>query len=162
MAEAPRLNLDKVSKELGRLVSFELLHWQLRLEFETIRALAIECMPWYSSISLSLLTEREKDAGEISDWDTAAWRLFQFPSSPGHVWPLASELLIQINNEWETLSASDNAGATTNAAREFTENLVRACVTALKSKEVQGALRKYQLSADFRLMARHTCRRPRR
>jgi hypothetical protein len=137
--EAMIQGMADFTETLAGVLRSELYHWQKRLKFETIHGFDLRCFPWYGKIELSFLTSQE-------DFDLSAayrdeyyckWRLDDLPYCGRE---------IETVEEWMQ-SEFEKSGASLQCLEQF----LSACVTALKSSQVQKILSKYNLSQDFQI-----------
>ena len=138
------------SEQLAECIANELNVWAPRLEFEVVRALAVDCSPWNvagQSLSLSVLTEREHAETDREEWAVADWRLFNFTQTANAHWAQAADL--------DSIARAHFAEASASAKAERRDQLCRACASALRMARVAEALSKLHLSADFQLYAGH-------
>ncbi|AFY91665.1 HEAT repeat domain-containing protein [Chamaesiphon minutus] len=117
----------------------ELYQWKRRLKFETIHGLDLRCVPWYGRLELSFLTAQEDfDLSEAySDEYYCRWRLNNLP---------CCESEIEAVGKWMEREF-DKSGT----SLQYLEIFLSACVTALKSSQIQKILRKYNLSQNFQI-----------
>lgn len=139
-----RFDEDKFAAELAERIYLELNGVKLQLRYDVIRALAIDCFPWFGYLHLSILTDREDfSEGECGKWAMAEWRYQDFPSTPNEQWPYARDLIAQMKAYYES-AAQGKRPSRANA-------IWRACAKALRSTTVARGLRFYgfNLAADF-------------
>jgi hypothetical protein len=143
------MNLHDWTARLAQCVHYELYSWRNHMEQDRLRALALNCHPWHSeALTLSFLTERESfDEGKYGKWAVADWRLYNFTSVPTANWPSAQLLMEEAH---EFYQAAPKASAV-----EFRDQLIQACVEAMKSSLVSGALESYSLAPDFAIFVGH-------
>src|SRR5262245_45849583 len=94
---------------LAACVERELLAHRERLQADHIRALALTCCPWHrTSLILSILTDSESfhTTGTERWREIAAWRLFNFTSSPNANWPAADELMREAHDYYTAAARS--------------------------------------------------------
>jgi hypothetical protein len=127
------------TENLASALRSELYLWQRRLKFETIYGFDLRCVPWYGQLQLSFLTGREDfDLSEAySDKHYSQWRLGDLPYCGNE---------IQVVGRWMQGECEKPGVLLQNL-----ELFLSACVTALKSSQVQKILRKYSLSQDFQI-----------
>ncbi|HEX4610415.1 MAG TPA: hypothetical protein VH092_19650 [Urbifossiella sp.] len=139
-----RFDVDQFAHELAERIGLELNLVHLPLRYDEIRALAIDCFPWFGEISLCILTGREEFSDEQSGkWSIGEWRYHDFPSTPGERWPYAKDLIEQMKAFY--------AGGPEEGRNLRADTIYRACAKALLSPAVSRALDRYgfRLAKDF-------------
>ena len=134
------------AEALANRIALELNGVKLQLRYDSIRALAIDCYPWFGYLHLCILTDRE-DFDEEADgkWQMAEWRYYDFTASPDGQWPYARDLIEQLTSYYESAEGDDKE------ASLRANTIFRACAKALRAHAVSDALKKYgfNLAADF-------------
>jgi hypothetical protein len=145
------MNLENWTNRLVRVLEGELARWQERLNFNQVKALALDCQPWLeNALVLSVLTDKESfDPTKTGKWSTADWRMYNFPKDKTGRWGAGSVLSAEA---FEYYAAAVRSGTQVACHAE----LLDACVNALKSPDVTAVLRRYRLSDDFERFVGHT------
>jgi hypothetical protein len=138
-------NEDTFAAALAKRIALELNGVSLQLQYDSIRALALDCFPWFGYLHLCILTDREDfDEEANGKWRMAEWRYHDFTGSPDGQWPYARDLIRQLTSYYESAEGHDDASSRANT-------IYRACAKALRANSVSDALKKYgfKLAADF-------------
>jgi hypothetical protein len=124
---------------LTNVLQKELSHWKRRFKFETIHGLDLRCVPWNGRLEISFLTAQEDfDLSEAySDENYSRWRLADLPCFGCEI----EAVQLWMEKEFEK----------SELLLQCLEIFLSACVTALKSQQIQKVLRKYNLSPDFQI-----------
>lgn len=139
-----RFDEDQFAHELAERIYLELNGVKLQLRYDEIRALTIDCFPWFGSLNLCILTAREDFSEEqCGKWSTSDWRYQDFSSTPSENWPYARDLIQQ-------MKAYYDGGAEDQRANRA-DTIFRACAKALLSPAVSRALEffEFNLARDF-------------
>lgn len=139
-----RFDEDQFAHELAERIYLELNGVKIQLQYDEIRALAIDCHPWFGSLNLCILTGREDfSVEEDGKWSIADWRYFDFTSTPNENWPYAKDLIQQMKAYYDSSLDEDRASCV--------ESIFRACAKALLSPAVSRSLEFYgfKLTSDF-------------
>jgi hypothetical protein len=137
---------DDFTGRLSRCIAHELDFWWSMLQFETLRAIALDCAPWGPSLNLGLLTTQESfSEAECGKWALGDWRLYDFTGTYCGPWPAARELIQFMHQYYEGQTTTD----TDRERAERVDVLCRCCAKALLSEEVAAALQRFHLTDDF-------------
>lgn len=144
-----KFSAEEFSRDLASRLEFELDIVRPKLRFDTLRALALDCYPWYGYLAPCILTDREEySEDELGKWAMGEWRFFEFTSNPEHRWPYARDLMQTMVEFYESASESKNEAEQAAAA----DILYRACADALNLPNIMERLREgFNLSTDFEL-----------
>lgn len=133
------MDLLAFQEELTAALHDELCAWQPRLAKEEMRAFDLGCFPWFESLELSFLTQREDTAVTANPGqEIAAWRLYGFSGRNDGSWTRARALLSWLE---ERRRADDKTYSN--------EQIWRACAVAAGSEKVAGALSLYARAPEF-------------
>ena len=118
-----------------------LQHYSGLLSGDTVRAVALECVPWHGRVMLHVLTDREAfDEGEQGKWAMASWRCSALTETPYGTWKGFEDL-------GRTASAIYDVA---EEPRSAVEALCSRCVAALTSPQIRALLDgSYTLAEDF-------------
>lgn len=132
-------SMTDFTAKLAVVLRKELYCWGKRLKFETIHGFDLCCVPWDGRLELSFLTAQEDfDRSEAySDEYYSRWRLNNLP---------CCESEIEAVRQWMEREF-EKSGVSLQCLGLF----LAACVTALKSPQIEKIIRKYNLSPDFQI-----------
>lgn len=122
-------------------VSFRLRNWSRPLKFETLRAAALDCAPWFGWCWIALLTTKEDFSDAVyGKWGFGDWRW-------GQMADVGAENcdLIQAYYEGKTDTDSERSPA------ERAEVVFQCLAEALQSEQVASSLKLFDLAEDFEL-----------
>ena len=108
--------------------------WSYRMQFETLRAVALDAHPWHGWLWVSSLTENEVPLVQEAKWAIGDWRWAQTETVSSSL----KEMLQRSYEEHPGLSKQENL-----------DRLFLDFASGLKSIEVGRALEAYNLSEDF-------------
>ncbi len=110
--------------------------WAYRMQFETLRAVALDCHPWHSQLWVSILTENEIPRVRETKWEIGDWRWAQTE-------PVGDALATNLAASYEQLKTSSETDAL--------DPLFLTLANCLVSQEVAEALKRYTVADDFEL-----------
>jgi hypothetical protein len=129
------------TKAVTEQVASSLANWTTRLKHETIRAVAVDCFPWFGQCSIALLTTREDfSEAECGKWAIGEWRWAELEN-------VGLELRELIRAYYGGKTATDADRSPSQRAKVVFKCLAK----ALQSKAVSAALGRYTLAPDFEL-----------
>lgn len=133
----PEALVGEVISSLGLILN----SWSMQLKYETIRAIAIDCAPWFGTCWVAILTTQEDfDEAEIGKWSIGDWRWNEVDEVGGKTVGLIKQYY-----EGETLSDLDKS------SEERAEIVFEALAKSLKAKDLVEVYSRFQQADDFEL-----------
>jgi hypothetical protein len=122
-------------------VSVRLNNWSRRLKFETLRAAALDCAPWFGQCWIALLTTKEDfPEDEYGKWAIGEWRWDELEE-------IGTENCQLIRAYYEGKTDTDPE----RTPMERADAVFQCLAKALQSMEVASSLKRFDLSDDFEL-----------
>ena len=132
---------ERFTNEVADSVTSILNIWVHRLKFETLRAVVLNCFPWFGRCSVAVLTMKEDfDEAEYGKWAIADWRWDEIDE-------IRPELLQLLRAYYEGKTVTDVELSCPDRAKV----IIRCVAKALKSKQVAESLKRFDLAVDFEL-----------
>jgi hypothetical protein len=132
---------DDFVSEVAQGVATDLANWSTRLKYETLRAVALDCAPWFGQCYIALLTTKEDfPEEEYGKWAIGEWRWDEMES-------LGLELCELIRAYYEGKTITDRKRSPGHRAQV----VFRCLAKALQSEKVRPSLKLYDLAKDFEL-----------
>jgi hypothetical protein len=130
-------------EDLRAALWLALKHYAGRMRFDTLRALAVDCVPWHGRVDVYVLTDREFfDEEAEGKWALGSWRSGSLTETPYGTWRGFQDLGEAAQTIYEGAAKPEDA----------VRSLCARCAAALKSDAVANLLRdSFTLGADFEL-----------
>ena len=133
---------ERFVAEVANTVTTILHNWAERLKYETLRAVALACCPWYrGGCCVSLLTTREDfPEEEYGKWAIGDWR-----------WHELAELGVELSQVIHTYYRGETEPDTQQPPEQRAAVIFECLAEALHSVQVGEALAGYERATDFEL-----------
>ena len=125
---------NNLVEAVSRWTAAVLTGWAYRLQFESLRAVAIDSHPWHGSLWVALLTENEVQLVKDNKWAIGDWRWAQTE---------------KVGPSLENMIKRSYEGDSALSKQESDERFFLDLAAGLTSREVKKALEVYTLSDDF-------------
>ncbi len=132
---------EKFTADVVESLTLSLPVWQRLLQFEKIRALVLDCFPWYGQCWIAFLTNHEDfPEEETGKWDIGDWRW-------GEAAEISVDLLELLSKYYEGKTVTD----TDLTLQERADVIYRCLAKALQHPQITEIIQRFDLADDFEI-----------
>lgn len=132
---------EKFTADVVEFLRLSLPVWQRLLQFEKIRALVLDCFPWFGQCWIAFLTNHEDfPEEETGKWDIGNWRW-------GEATEISLDLLELLRKYYEGKTVTD----TDLTLQERADVIYRCLAKALQHPQICELIQRFDLADDFEI-----------